>query len=264
MSQQARHNHSSTVLEHDGAGFVQALFFLLVFTAAAISSYAQGPSFTFSSSNSQNNDADVFVGQAWHVGIDGATPFSVVQNCMSWGCTNYGSTDVNGNWGLSGSFPDGIEGLWVENWSTNGAATEIAFYVHPATCTPIASGDTSIFSTDNWTQNVDYPYTSPLGYTTVSISLPSVAPSTLEGYADDACSITSMSASGDDGRLAFSADDSEMNGADYSWFGYACQDEAGGYSGSATYYASDPSGIGYPPLTTGITLSVSDDPRVCP
>jgi len=72
------------------------------------------------------NPSGYGVGDTWSMQISGATPNSPVtisasQNGQSMGTSNFGSTDANGNWSLSGQFGAGNVGIWVESIMVGGS-----------------------------------------------------------------------------------------------------------------------------------------------
>ena len=85
------------------------------------------------------------VGDSWQLNITGPpnSPVSdlAVQNGNSLGETGYGSTDANGNFSLSGSFPASTVGNWSETWSVAGQnAGSLSFTVSAAPSTGGGSG----------------------------------------------------------------------------------------------------------------------------
>ena len=81
------------------------------------------------------------VGRSWRITVTGPAlqPVSVhaYQNGKDLGRTQYGRTDSNGVFDLSGSFTPGVEGGWVEYWYVGDSlAGVINFVVSPAATAP--------------------------------------------------------------------------------------------------------------------------------
>ena len=92
------------------------------------------------------------VGQSWTLALTSNVPTTSFTICAldngTQSCTpNWGTTDANGNWSQSGSFPSSTIGSWTE-WITfpNGAASnQISFTVGGFTSAPETSGSSITF-----------------------------------------------------------------------------------------------------------------------
>lgn len=76
--------------------------------------------FSFTTSSGQYN-----VGDTWTINISGASPNAVVSATSSFNnvtnaAENFGNTDSNGNWSLSGVFQSSNVGDWKETWMVGG------------------------------------------------------------------------------------------------------------------------------------------------
>src|ERR1700678_999292 len=71
------------------------------------------------------NPGKFYVGDSWTLTIVGPpnSPVSntASQNGVSLGTTGYGSTDADGKFSLTGTFPASTIGAWVEQWMVGGA-----------------------------------------------------------------------------------------------------------------------------------------------
>jgi len=152
---------------------------------------------------------NVYVGENWSFTIYADSGGGDVQPCDSMGTscyTSFGTATPGNPLYLSGTYWEGEEEQWNEYWYINGAYVgSLAFYIHPASCTPSWTGSPqfSLSATDVYDYYTGlYEYTSG-GSATDHYSVPSsyCEVTSYNGGTDDRLSVgvyaagTQMSAS---------------------------------------------------------------------
>src|SRR3989338_2247631 len=112
--------------------------------------------------NTTNRDRNpsFWVGDSWELNIttspviaNAPVELCGIQDGTDLGCTNFGSTDGNGRWSLSGSHDSSVIGFWAEWAKINGTvlSSSVLFDIHPSNNNPLYTPTPTAIPTYSYT-----------------------------------------------------------------------------------------------------------------